>query len=112
MRIPNADQAIVDIVKLRDYCLNPQHPRGKHKARKFAAALGMEQSDAATLQKAILHAVATFDTAIEGEKDRFGARYVLDFEATGPTGIARIRTAWIVLDGERRPRLTSCYVLA
>lgn len=26
--------------KLTGYCLNPEHPRGKHKARVFASALG------------------------------------------------------------------------
>ncbi|WP_367268233.1 DUF6883 domain-containing protein [uncultured Thiohalocapsa sp.] len=39
-RLPNADQAAVDLDKLRGYCLNPAHPRGRHKARVFAAALG------------------------------------------------------------------------
>lgn len=30
MKIPNAERAIVDIRKLRDYCLNPEHDVGKH----------------------------------------------------------------------------------
>ena len=46
MRIPNAENAMVDIRKLRDYCMNPLHPEGKHKARLFAAALGMTDADA------------------------------------------------------------------
>jgi hypothetical protein len=29
MKLPNGDAAIVDIAKLRDYCLSPDHPRGK-----------------------------------------------------------------------------------
>ncbi len=29
MRMPGADKAVVDIAKLRDYCLNPLHPRGR-----------------------------------------------------------------------------------
>jgi len=41
MKIPNAELAIVDIRKLRDYCLNPTHDEGKHKARLFKMALGM-----------------------------------------------------------------------
>lgn len=32
MHIPNAEQAVVDIRKLREYCLSMTHPRGKHKA--------------------------------------------------------------------------------
>jgi len=37
MIIPNAERAVVDIRKLRDYCLNPLHDDGKHKAQLFAA---------------------------------------------------------------------------
>lgn len=32
MKLPNAENAFVDIEKLRGYCLNLSHPRGKHKA--------------------------------------------------------------------------------
>jgi hypothetical protein len=35
MKIPNAENAVVDIRKLKDYCLNPQHEEGKHKSRLF-----------------------------------------------------------------------------
>ncbi len=48
MFIPNADQAIVDIRKLRDYCLNSEHDEGKHKARLFSSILGMNINDAET----------------------------------------------------------------
>jgi hypothetical protein len=40
MRLPNADRAVVDIAKLRDYSLNNSHPEGKSKARVFLSALG------------------------------------------------------------------------
>ncbi len=43
--------------------------------------------------------------------DGFGARYVLDFQLTGPKGSATVRSAWIVRIGEDFPRFTSCYVL-
>lgn len=33
MLVPNAERAVVDIRKLRDYCLDPTHDDGKHKAR-------------------------------------------------------------------------------
>jgi hypothetical protein len=41
MKVPNAERAIVEIEKLRDYCLSESHPRGKHKARVFASVLGI-----------------------------------------------------------------------
>lgn len=37
MPMPHAERAVVDIRKLRDYCLNPMHDEGQHKARVFAA---------------------------------------------------------------------------
>lgn len=54
MHIPHAENAIVDIRKLRDYCLNPEHPEGKHKARLFVAALGMTEANAEPLHDALL----------------------------------------------------------
>jgi hypothetical protein len=45
-KLPNPDDAVVDIRKLRDYCLNPAHPRGRNKARVFASVLGLTASDA------------------------------------------------------------------
>jgi hypothetical protein len=38
-RLPNADLAVFDIRKIADYCLNPLHPRGRHKARVFGGPL-------------------------------------------------------------------------
>ncbi len=40
MKLPNAEKAFVDIEKLRGYCLNQFHERGKHKARLFSSILG------------------------------------------------------------------------
>ena len=41
MKLLNGDRAIVELVKLRDYSLSETHPRGRHKARVFRAALGL-----------------------------------------------------------------------
>jgi hypothetical protein len=46
MIIPDAERAVVDVRKLRDYCLNSTHDEGKHKARLFESMLGMTASDA------------------------------------------------------------------
>ena len=42
MKIPNADRAIVEATKLRDYLLSPSHPVGRFKAP-FFTALGYSQ---------------------------------------------------------------------
>lgn len=38
MKLPNGDRAVISMGKLRGYCLNPEHPSGRHKARVFASA--------------------------------------------------------------------------
>ena len=62
MKLPNADRAIVEIEKLRDYCLSSSHPRGRHEARVFINALGITADDAQELTQAILYAVTTEST--------------------------------------------------
>ena len=54
MFLPNKGAAVVELAKLWDYCLNPEHPVGKHKARVFAAVLGFTAEDAARLQGMLL----------------------------------------------------------
>ncbi|WP_347277307.1 DUF6883 domain-containing protein [Leptolyngbya sp. FACHB-671] len=44
MKLPNAESAFIDLNKLRSYSLNLQHDRGKHKARLFAAILGLDKT--------------------------------------------------------------------
>ncbi len=108
-RIPNGERAVVEIEKLRDYCLSPTHFRGRHKAKVFLARLGLTADDAKWLQDRLLQAVRQTRAQI-GEKDRFGQRYLIDFEAMTDAGSAVIRSSWIMLTNEDFPRLTSCYV--
>lgn len=109
MKIPNGERAVVDLLKLREYCLSPTHPRGRHKARVFASALGLTEADAQGLRRELLRAVVDHD-AIPGEVDEYGRRFVIDFEMAGRTGSAVVRSLWIVLAREDFPRLTSCFV--
>ncbi len=110
MKLPNPEHAFVDIHKLSDYCLSMDHPYGRHKARVFASALGLEAEDAESLQEALLDAAMVGEVEL-GEQDEYGQRYVLDFEMIGPEGQATVRSSWIVRSDEDFPRLTSCYVL-
>ncbi len=110
MKLPGGDNAIVDIAKLRDYCLDPQHPRGRHKARVFEATLGPAQSDDEFLREALVRAAREAD-ALVGESDEYGDRFTVDFELNRGNRRAVVRSAWIVLRGETAPRLTSCFVI-
>jgi hypothetical protein len=85
LKLPNPDRAIVDIAKLRDYCLDPSHPKGGHKARVFAAALGLRPNDAAWLRQTLLADVVHRD-ACYLRSDEFGATYAIDFELRTDSG--------------------------
>lgn len=110
MILPNADRAVVDIAKLRDYCLCADHPCGRHKARVFLAALGLSADHAEFLRDALLDAAHSQD-AMPGDKDEYGQRFVLDFPLEGPIGRAQVRSAWIVRADEDFPRFLTCFVI-
>ena len=88
--------------------MNPQHPRGRHKARVFAR-LGFTAENASELQAALVAAAAAAD-AKPAASDQFGQRFVLESQIDGPRGTAIVRSTWIVRRGETAPRLTSCFV--
>jgi len=108
-KLPNADAAVADIEKLRDYSLNPEHDEGKHKARVFQSALGFTKTDAARLHEMVLEAAHT-EEAVLGKRIAHGQMYVIDFIALGVRGPVPIRTAWIVETDTDFARLVTCYV--
>ncbi|BAC91936.1 DUF6883 domain-containing protein [Gloeobacter violaceus] len=111
MQLPNPEQAVVDTErKLRGYCLNLMHDTGRHKARVFAATLGLTAANAELLRDAILAAIVTHK-AIERGSTLFGSLYTVDFGMTGPAGRATVRTNWLVENGTDFARLTSCFVM-
>jgi hypothetical protein len=110
MKLPGGEYAIVDVVKVRDYCLNPLHPRGRHKARVFLSVLGLTRADAEFLREESLRAAQNGDAVI-GDADDYGDRYTIDFGLARDARWAMVRSTWIVRRGERFPRLTSCYVV-
>ncbi len=64
MKVPEAENAVVDIRKLRDYCLNSTHERGKHKVRLFVAMLGLTDDDAQELRSVLMEAVRTHEAQL------------------------------------------------
>jgi hypothetical protein len=109
MKLPNGESAIVDIRKLEEYCLNAQHPSGRHKARVFAS-VGVREADSEKLREALL--IAAFNAEAQlGTATSYGQRYIVDFDFVRNEKTVRIRSTWIIRTGEELPRLTSCYVL-
>ncbi|MBI5891020.1 MAG: hypothetical protein HZB47_10110 [Nitrosomonadales bacterium] len=111
MKLPNGGSAVVDIEKLRGYCLSAQHPEGRHKARVFLATLGMSVTDADKLRELLLSAAESNDKVSMTGADEYGSRYTMDAHVVWGSRGAIVRSAWIIKIGEDFPRLVSCYVL-
>jgi hypothetical protein len=91
MHLPNVNNAFIDLSKLRDYCLNDDHPIGKYKARVFRSALQIERKDAPKLLAEILRRVRDGEV-IEGKHDSYGKRYIVDVNITNLRLHAVVRT--------------------
>ena len=110
MKLPNRECAIVEMDKIAGYCLNPEHPEGKHKARVFKSALDLNLDDAKELQASLLQAVANYD-AVPGKRNSSGQKYIIDFPLNRSDKQAIIQSVWIVRNNEGFPRLVTCYVI-
>ncbi|MBM3529392.1 MAG: hypothetical protein FJX62_14980 [Alphaproteobacteria bacterium] len=79
--LPNCERAAIDLRKLEDYCLNPAHPRGRHKARVFHRTLGLQRGDARWLRDALQTAVAAAQADVVMTDDR-GQQWRADIAVT------------------------------
>jgi hypothetical protein len=110
MKLPNAENAVVDDAKVRDYLLSPEHPVGRFKARVFRAA-GYERHDWARLRDDLRALAQTLDVA-PATPDPFGQRFV----GTGllPAGARSlpVLTVWLIPSEGAPPRLITAYPAA
>lgn len=110
MLLPFAERAHTDQSKFLGYCLNTEHPYGKHKARVFHSALGITSDSWSILRDAVLTAVLLNPASYRG-RNSYGELYVVEFSMTHSAKTATVRTSWIIHDGDNFPRLTSCYIV-
>jgi hypothetical protein len=108
--LPHCENAIIDLAKLRDYCLNTDHPRGRHKARVFREALGLSIDNAEWLRQNLLEGIQ-IHPAEQQDTDGFGSRWRVDLPLTRQGKSVVVRTGWIIKTGEQFPRLITCWVL-
>ena len=109
-QVPNAGRAVLDLRKFEDYCLNPAHPRGRHKARVFRDALGIGRDEAEWLRTALLAGLDGAEAAIFAQ-DAFGTRWRADIPIARQGRRVVIRTIWIVRSDEQMPRFVTCWVM-
>ena len=108
-KLPNPHKAIIQLEKIKDYCLNPEHPVGKHKAIVFKRKLGITSADSIELMNLLIDTVKNND-AIESFSDKFGKRFYIDLDIERLNYNATVRSIWIVRSDEDFPRFISCYV--
>jgi len=106
---PNAHRVVIDPRKLTEYALNPDHRRGRDKARVFAAVLGVTAEDADWLADRPRQAACEREAVFLGN-GRFGRLYRIDFPLRRGDRRATIRSFRIVRADETFPRLTTCFV--
>ena len=108
MKVPNAVNAIIAPEKLRDYLLNPEHRRGRSKAKKLLS-MGYQPAQWQRLEDdlRLQHLTVDIDST---EKNEYGIAYVIVAELTGPTGNAAVfRSVWQIDVGMDRARLITMY---
>lgn len=71
MKLPNGEQAEISMQKLIGYCLNSEHPSGKHKARVFASILGIMLENAYVLQE-LIQTAAVAGEVVQQSTTQFG----------------------------------------
>ena len=108
MRLPNAENAIIDDAKVRDYLLSTEHLVGRFKARVFRAA-GYERDGWQRLRDDLLDLARTIDVT-RSVADEFGQRFV----GTGQLPALRgsplpVITVWLIPSEGAAPRLLTAY---
>lgn len=108
MKLPDAERAVIDDAKVREYLLSPVHPIGRFKARVFAAA-GYRQEAWQQLRDDLLALAPALDVTLV-PPDAYGQRFVGAGNLIGPSGRALpIVTVWLISQGGEPPRLITAY---
>ena len=106
MKLPFAENAVIDAEKVRNYLLSPLHPVGRFKAV-FFAGLGYTPENWAKLHEDLLR-IGRQGAAVQGKFSRFGNKYEVPAILTGPASrSAAVLTVWIIRHGEETPRLVT-----
>lgn len=107
--LPNYQNAFISDEKIYEYCLNPLHEQGKHKARMFKRLLGVSAKEGELLKVEIKNKLSSSPISNIRE-NRHGIIYTVPMKISIFDKEANIITAWIIEHGDWNPRLITCYV--
>jgi hypothetical protein len=108
MKLPNGDRAVIPIEKLLGYCLNPNHPKGKHKARVFKSALGITADNVEQLVH-LIQLAAFQGEVVQSRTTDFGQEFKLDWTVPDHDEL-QLRTIWIISHDSVEPQLVSAFI--
>ena len=108
MKLPNAENAVVEQEKITDYLLNPSHPDNGGKAP-FFLSHGFRPEHWQTLATAFRRLAETIDVQ-KSVASAHGQKYIVNGPLETPGGkTPLVRTVWIVDTGEMIPCLVTAY---
>ena len=108
MKLPNADQAVVEQEKIVEYLLNLQHRFGGSKAR-FFGQFGFSPEEWVVLADALREDGRRSEVS-KGKETGFGPHYKVEGGSLCPDGrCPRVRTVWQMDKGQITPRLITAY---
>ena len=106
--LPNAEQAIIDPVKLHGYLLSTSHPIGRFKAA-FFARLGYTATNWGALDRALREQHLTQPARLV-ETTRHGRKFEIRAILKGPSGqSAMVLSAWMIRTADSVPRFVTAY---
>jgi len=108
VRVPNADRAIIEPPKLRDYLLSPIHPAGRFKAE-FFRQLGYLGANWSRLDRDLRfqHLSAAVSRVSVTSP---GTTYEIRAMLRGPSGFrSGVVSVWMIRSGQEHPRLVTVY---
>ena len=108
MKLPNAEEAIVDRGKVADYLLNASHPDNGGKAA-FFEALGFHRQEPQVLAEALMD-LARQAKVMQAVQSPHGRKYIVVGQIKSPLAKAgKVRTVWIIDKGCHMARLVTAY---
>lgn len=88
--------------------MNLEHPSGKHKARVFAAVLGITLENADTLRE-LTQTAAVEGEVVQQDATAFGQLFKVDWTVLDTQEI-QLRTIWEITSTNPNPRLVSAFI--
>jgi hypothetical protein len=110
MKLPHREKAIVPEAKITLYLLNPQHPKGRGKA-KFFMQFGFSVAQWKQLADALFDHAQRHEV-VKTEQTPFGTRYVVEGEFATPINRQpQVRVVWFISTDSEHPHLVTAYPL-